>query len=181
MIRRLLDGLYLFAGWLAGVFLIAVFLLMMALSVGRQFGINVKSGDDITSWCMAAMAFLALAHTFRSGEIIRMGLVIEKLSGRPRQVAELLALAAGSMLVGYLAWHACKMTYESWLLNDISGGVLAIPLWIPQLGFAVGTAVLLVAFFDELVHVARGNHPHYAKAPPRTREEVMDRAASGNL
>ena len=56
--RRFLDGLYLFAGYLAGCFLLVIFLLMMALSAGRELGINVKSGDDIASWCMAAMAFL---------------------------------------------------------------------------------------------------------------------------
>jgi TRAP-type C4-dicarboxylate transport system permease small subunit len=98
MIRCLFDGLYLISGYIAGLFLISMFLMMMALSVGREFGINVKSGDDITAWCMAAMAFLGLAHTFRSGEMIRMGLVIEKLTGRPKQIAELFALALGTAL-----------------------------------------------------------------------------------
>ena len=76
MIRTFLDRLYLLSGYLAGVFLVAIFLLMLALSVGREVGVNVKSGDDIASWCMAAMAFLGLAHTFRKGELIRMGLLI---------------------------------------------------------------------------------------------------------
>ena len=35
LVRILLDGLYLAAGWLAGLFLIAIFLLMMGLSAGR--------------------------------------------------------------------------------------------------------------------------------------------------
>ena len=79
MIRSLLDGLYLFAGYLAGLFLIAIFLLMMGLSVGREIGVNIPAGDDFASWCMAAMAFLGLAHTFKSGEMIRVGLVIDRL------------------------------------------------------------------------------------------------------
>jgi TRAP-type C4-dicarboxylate transport system permease small subunit len=153
----------------------------MALSLGREIGINVTSGDDITSWCMAALAFLGLAHTFKSGEMIRMGLVVERLTGRTKQVFELLALALGTLLVGFLAWHAGRMTYESWLLNDLSSGALVVPLWIPQLGFATGTAILLVAFLDELVHVASGRRPHYAKAPPSSRREILERAASGSL
>jgi TRAP-type C4-dicarboxylate transport system permease small subunit len=181
MIRRALDNLYLAAGYLAGLFLIAIFLMMMALSLGRQVGINVKSGDDITSWCMAAMAFLALAHTFRSGEMIRMGLVVEKLAGRQKQLAELGALTLGTALVAFLAWYACSMTYESWKLGELSSGVLVVPLWIPQLGFAVGSVILLLAVLDEFIHVARGGPPHYAKAPPKTREEILERAAEGNL
>jgi hypothetical protein len=81
--------------------------------------------------------------------------------------------------VGYLAWHAGKLTYESSLLNDLSSGVLVVPLRIPQLGFAVGTAILLIAFVDELVHVASGGLAHYVKPPPKSHEEIIERAATG--
>jgi TRAP-type C4-dicarboxylate transport system permease small subunit len=78
MLRSLLDGLYRFAGYLAGLFLIVIFLLMMGLSLGRGIGVNIPAGDDFAAWSMAAMAFLGLAHTFRSGELIRIGLVLER-------------------------------------------------------------------------------------------------------
>ncbi|MDH5330746.1 MAG: TRAP transporter small permease, partial [Aquincola sp.] len=35
--------------------------------------------------------------------------------------------------------------------NDISTGNDATPLWIPQLGMAVGTLILFIAFVDEFV------------------------------
>src|SRR5919107_2505925 len=92
MIRTFLDGLYRFAGYLAGLFLIAIFLLMMGLSIGREVGINIPAGDDFASWCMAAMAFLGLAHTFRSGEMIRVGLLIDRLRRRTRRGFETVAL-----------------------------------------------------------------------------------------
>ena len=82
MIRRLLDGLYLAAGYAAGVFLIAIFVLMMILSAGRPLGINLPAGDDFAAWCMAATAFLGLAHTFRHGEMIRVGLLIDLFEGQ---------------------------------------------------------------------------------------------------
>jgi TRAP-type C4-dicarboxylate transport system permease small subunit len=181
MIRTFLDRLYLISGYLAGLFLIAIFLLMMALSIGRELGVNVKSGDDIASWCMAAMAFLGLAHTFRKGELIRMGLLIERLQGPPRRALEIFVLVLGTALVGYFAWHAVKFTYESWLLNDLSSGALVVPLWIPQLGLSVGAVIFLVALVDELVHVLRGGNPHYAKPPPASQEEILERAASASL
>ena len=82
MIRVFLDRLYLFSGYLAGLFLIAIFVLMMVLSAGRPVGINIPAGDDFISWCMAATAFLGLAHTFRRGEMIRVGLLIDRLGGK---------------------------------------------------------------------------------------------------
>lgn len=181
MLRRALDGLYLAAGYLAGLFLIAIFLLMMALSIGRQVGVNVQSGDDFTAWSLAAMGFLGLAHTFKSAELIRMGLVVEKLQGKSRQIMELIALTLGTLLVGFMAWAFVKMTYESWLLNDLSSGVVSVPLWIPQLGVSVGSTVLFIAVVDEFYNVATGGFPRYAKPPPTSRDEIIERAASGNL
>ena len=179
--RLFLDRLYLVSGWLAGFFLIAIFVLMMVLSAGRPLGLNVPAGDDIVSWCMAAMAFLGLAHTFRSGELIRVGLLIENLPARTRHAVEVAALLVGCGFVGFFAWNAVRMTYDSWRFNDMAQGVLAVPLWIPQLGYAGGLVILFVAFVDELVHVLRGNVPRYEKPPPTTAEEVVERAVQSGV
>lgn len=180
-IRRALDGLYLLSGYLAGCFLIAIFLMMLALSLGREVGINVKSGDDIASWCMAAMAFLGLAHTFKSGEMIRVGLLTDRLTGRTKWITELFALLMAALFIGFFAWHAIDLVVTSWRINDMSTGVLVVPLWIPQLGFTTGLIILFIAIVDELVHVARGNKPRYEKEPPKTAEEVVERAVSSGV
>lgn len=175
-LRKSLDYLYLVSGWLAGLFLIAIFLIMLALSAGRPLGIDVPAGDDFASWCMAATAFLGLAHTFRSGEMIRVGLLIERIKGPMRQVMEVVALAIGTAAVIYFAWYAVDMTRTSFRFNDLSQGVIAVPLWIPQLGFCGGLVILAIAFVDELVHVLFGGMPRYEKPAPETAEEVIERA-----
>ncbi|MGL4322827.1 MAG: TRAP transporter small permease [Beijerinckiaceae bacterium] len=181
MIRKLLDGLYLAAGWLAGIFLVIIFLLMMSLSIGRQIGVNVPAGDDFVAWSMVAMGFLALAHTFKSGEIIRMGLVIDRTRGMTRRIFEIFSLVVGVALAGFFAWHAVRMMRDSWMLNDLAQGVVPVPLWIPQSAYATGLIILTIAMIDELMHVLRGGWPRYAKEPPKTKEEVLERAAAGNL
>ena len=103
MLRRVLDGLYLGAGYLAGVFLVVIFVLMMALSLGRGVALNIPAGDDFAAWSMAALAFLSLAYTFRSGEIIRIGLVIDRFGGRPRRAIEIACLILGAAIVGFFA------------------------------------------------------------------------------
>src|SRR5436190_9795602 len=178
LVRSLLDGLYLGAGWLAGLFLIVIFLLMMGLSAGRQFGLNIPAGDDFAAWSMAAMAFLGLAHTFKSGEMIRVGLLIDRFSGRTRQVIEVGSLLVGIVFVGYFAWHAINFTYYSWLTNEVATGIVPLKMWIPQLGYSGGLAILTIAMFDELVHVLAGYRPRYEREPPKTGEEAIERAAA---
>lgn len=176
MIRTILDGLYRLSGYLAGLFLIVIFLLMMGLSLGREVGVNIPAGDDFASWSMAAMAFLGLAHTFKSGEMIRVGLLIDRLEGRTRWAFEMVSLILGLGFVGFFAWHAARFTYDSFRFNDMAQGVLAVPLWIPQLGYSVGLVILAIAFLDELVNVALGGRPGYEKPPATTPEELVERA-----
>lgn len=181
MLRRSLDALYLLSGYLAGAFLILIFVLMMALSIGREIGINVPSGDDFASWCMAAMAFLGLAHTFKSGDMIRVGLLIDKIGGTKKRVVEIACLVVGVGFVGYFSWYAVVMTIDSWRFDDMSQGVVAIPLWIPQIGYSGGLVILLIGLVDELVHVLAGGEPRYEKPPPTSDEEVIERAMQSGV
>jgi TRAP-type C4-dicarboxylate transport system permease small subunit len=179
-LRRALDRIYLYAGYAAGVFLFAIFAIMMVMSVGRQFALNIPAGDDFASWCMAAMAFLGLAHTFKRGEMIRVGLLLERLHGRTKQIAEIMALGIATAFVLYFTRHAVQMTYDSWRFNDMAQGVVAMPLWIPQIGFAGGLAILSIALIDELVNVVRGRRPSYEKgSPDETPDEFLERISQG--
>ncbi|MDC7785357.1 TRAP transporter small permease [Rhodoplanes sp. TEM] len=181
MIRTALDTLYLLAGWLAGGFLVLIFVLMMLLSAGRPLGLNIPAGDDFVSWCMAAMAFLGLAHTFRSGELIRVGLLIDRFPDRIRRVFEIGALVVGCGFVGFFAYNAVVMTWYSWLFGDMTQGVVAIPLWIPQLGFTSGLVILAVAFVDELVWMATGGANRHEKPRPKSAEEVVEQAIQSGV
>lgn len=180
VLRRGLDGLYLWAGYAAGVFLCAIFAIMMFMSIGRQFALNIPAGDDFASWCMVAMAFLGLAHTFKRGEMIRVGLLLERLHGRTKQIAEIVALGIATAFVLYFTRHAAQMAYDSWRFNDMAQGVVALPLWIPQLGFVGGLAILSIALIDEMVNVVRGRRPSYEKgSPDETPDEFLERISQG--
>jgi TRAP-type C4-dicarboxylate transport system permease small subunit len=180
-LRRALDALYLAAGRLAGIFLILIFVLMMGLSVGRMIGVNIPAGDDLTAWSMAATVFLGLAHTFKAGEMIRVGLLIDRLTGRIRWMFEVASLVAGVCVVGSFTYFSLRFIHYSWLSNDRAQGTLPIPLWIPQLAYVAGLIILTISFVDELVHVLLGNKPHYGKEPPNTPEEVIERVIAGAL
>src|SRR3569833_3375968 len=94
--RVFLDRLYLFSGYAAGAFMVLIFLIMMYMSIGRQLGLNLPAGDDFGSWCMATISFLDLAHTFKRGEIIRVGLMIEHLTKKPHWLLEIFSLGVAT-------------------------------------------------------------------------------------
>jgi TRAP-type C4-dicarboxylate transport system permease small subunit len=119
--------------------------------VSRQLHFNVPGVDSYAGYLMAATGFLALAHTLKQGEHIRVTLLLNALKGAARRRLELWALFAASALALLAAFYACKLVWQSYVFHDISTGNDAMPLWIPQLSMAVGSTVLAIAFIDELV------------------------------
>ncbi|HXN15647.1 MAG TPA: TRAP transporter small permease [Usitatibacter sp.] len=161
MVRTFLDRLYLGAGALAAFFLAAICALMLAQSAGRELGFQIRGADDLTAWLCAASAFLPLAYTFKSGELIRVGLALDKVSERHRKWLEILSLACATLVVGYMTWAVARFIYESWRFKELAQGLLPIPIWIPQVSFLLGVTILFIAIVDELIIVLRGGKPTY--------------------
>ena len=172
--RRILDALYAGAGALAALCVLAIFVLMIYASIGRSFGWRVGTINDLVAWLCAAAAFLAMAQAFRNGDFVRVTLLLEALPPRLRRVFELVSLAVAALAIGYLAWWAARFTYESWQFNDMAGGLLVVPMWIPQTSFVVGALLFFIAVVDELVNVLRGATPTYVRL-------VAERHARGDF
>ena len=149
--RKLLDALYLSAAALAALFLVGLLVMVLLSILSRQFNFHVPGTDAYAGYLMAASGFLALAHTLKHGEHIRVTLVINALKGRWRKGAEVWALGAATFLALLFAFYSCKLAWQSHSFNDISTASDATPLWIPQIAMAWGTVVLAIAFIDELV------------------------------
>lgn len=162
--RKFLDFLYLVAGGIAALCVLAICVLMIGQSVLREFGFRTGAVNDIVAWLCAAAAFLAMSHAFKHGDFVRVTLLIEKLNPKDRQRTELFSLGIAALAVGYLAWWATLFTYESWEFKDMAGGLLAMPMWIPQLSFLIGAWLFFIAVIDEFIIVLRGKRPTYVVA-----------------
>ncbi len=154
--RRALNALYDGAAWLAALFMVGLLVMVLLGIASRLLHFHVPGTDAYAGYLMAGAGFLALAHTLKRGEHIRVTLLITSLKGSARRALEIWALAAGSALAGLSAYFSCRLVWQSHVFNDISTGNDATRLWIPQLAMAAGTLILLVALVDELVLELRG-------------------------
>lgn len=149
--RKTLDALYLGAAWLAALFMIGVLVMVLLSMLGRMFQFYIPGTDAYAGYAMAGAGFLALAHTLKCGEHIRVTLIIGKLRGGARRGLELWSLSAAVLLSALLAVYAWRLAWQSHAYHDISTASDATALWIPQLLMGLGTTVLLIAFVDEWV------------------------------
>ena len=160
-LRRSLDALYATGGALAALCVLAIFVLMIGAALGRALEWRVGWINDVVSWLCAAAASLGMAYSFRSGDFVRVTLLLEALGPRLRRRFEVGSLLVAAAAVGYLAYWVARFTWESWRFNDIAGNMVAIPIWIPQMSVVVGAAVFVLAVLDECVCILRGGRPSY--------------------
>lgn len=156
MMRRTLDALYDLGAALAALFMVGLLCAVLASILGRQLHFNVPGVDAYAGYLMAGAGFLALAHTLKRGEHIRVTLLLGALKGAARRGLEIWALSAATALAMLFAFYSVRLVWVSWTLHDVSTANDATPLWIPQLPMAAGTVILAVAFVDELVLELRG-------------------------
>jgi len=154
--RRFLDSLYDIAAVLAAIFSVVLFLTVLLTIASRELHWGLTGIDGYAGYFMAACAFLALAHTFKRNEHIRVTLFLGLAKGRARFWIELWALAASSLLSVLLAYFSLRLTWQSYVFKDISTSMDATPLWIPQTAMALGAVLFAVAVLDALLCHLRG-------------------------
>jgi TRAP-type C4-dicarboxylate transport system permease small subunit len=154
--RRLLDRLYLGAAALGAVAMVGTLVFVVLSIVGHVLDWYVPGTDAYAGYCMAASGFLALAHTLKRGEHIRVTLVLEHLAGPRQRALETFAIGVAALLGIAFAYYSARLAYQSWDFNDVSTANDATPLWIPQLAMAAGAIVFAIALADEFVLQLRG-------------------------
>ena len=161
---------------------LAIALTIVAQICGRLVGVTIDS-TETGGFSLAATTFLGLAYTFKSGTHVRVNLLIRHASGAAARIVELWCTGVGTVAIGYFAWQTVNMVYDSWRFGDLSVGLLAIPIWIPQSAMALGLVILAIAFADEFCRIAAGRIPAYEDAidtvlePLEAEGPAPDRAA----
>lgn len=171
--RRILDRIYKASEVLAALFIVGICLIVLvqvvfniidkvAVALGAEaIGLVLPSYAELTGNFLAAATFFALAGALNHGAHIRVTLLIRNLSHSWHKLVEGWCCTMGLVMAGYFAYWSANLAYESWKFDDLSPGILPIPVWIPQLPMTIGLVCLTIAFADSLFKVLRGAEPLY--------------------
>ena len=127
--------------------------------------------DGYAGYAIAATLFFALPAAFRHGDHIRVTFLLERTKGFWFRVLNLWSLLLGSVMAVYIAWFSCRMVYQSHLFNDVAPTGDASPMWIPQLGMAIGAVGLAVAVIHALAEALRPADASIVSPPIAIRSE----------
>ena len=161
-----LERLYVWSGYAAGAMLVLLCGLILYSILARLLGLYLGGVNDFAGYVMAAGTFMALAYTFRSGGHIRVGLIIQRFTGRARRGMEIACLAIMTGATWFFAFYMGRLAYFSYLFGERSEGADATPLWIPQVPVVAGSALFAVAVAHSLVRAVFDPAAAAPETPP---------------
>ena len=159
MIRKLLDALYLGAGVIAAVCLVAILLIIVSQMVARWTGAVFPGAASYAGYAMAGASFLAFANALNRGAHIRVSILLNALARGPKRLIETWCFGLGAAIACYFTYYAYWFVFWSWKFKEVSQDQDATLLWIPQSVMVVGGAILSIALIDNLISVLfKGRH-----------------------
>ena len=159
LIRRFLDLLYLAAGVLAALCLIAILSLIVIQMIARWTGEVFAGAPDYAGYAMAAASFLAFANALNRGAHIRVSILLNAVPAGAKRLLEIWCFGLGAAIAWYFTYYAYWFVFWSWKFKEVSQGQDATALWIPQSVMVLGGGLLALALTDNLIHVLiKGDH-----------------------
>lgn len=148
--------LFSFCGALAAISLFGIAALILAQICMRLLGSQIPSADDFAAWGLSASIFLALPTALTHGDHIRVTSLRQQLPDGLGHVADIIAAGFATLMMVWVARAIFGYVHESWTYNDVSQGVLAVPLWIPQSAMVLGSVLFALAFAERTLRLILG-------------------------
>ncbi|PHQ16242.1 TRAP transporter small permease [Marinobacter profundi] len=177
--RRLLDSLYRFGGFVSALQLIAIMVMIVLQVLGRlidlvllavgfdSLGLQVPGLAELAGFLLLGATFSGLAYTLSVGGHIRVDIVHRAMPASVQKGLDLLVTVMALAITGYGTWYCALLAWDSYDFGDVSIGMVPVPLWIPQVVMVAGLVCLLIALLDALVGLATGRISHLKDEAPQ--------------
>ena len=125
------------------------------------------------------MAKFGAAYGVRAGVHVGVDILVEKLTGRTRNVVTIIAMSGGILFTAIVAWIGADFVYHIWLGKQVSAD-LEMPMWIVYLAVPLGSTLMCFRFIQALyLYLKTGFIAHHDHGSVDGLEEEADDLAKG--
>ena len=152
--QRLLDAVSRAMLAFSNVLLVVLFLLINAEIVLRAtLGKSTLVSDEYSGYLLCWLTLSSLLYGMRTNAFLRVDIVVHRLRGRMRSMAEALA-ATGGLAVSLVACYSTGLlALTNWKFHGTSTHFTATPLYLPQSIMPAAFALLAAAYLVQLAVV----------------------------
>lgn len=127
----------------------ALLLIMMAMIVVEVvlrglFKSSLLVVDEYSGYLVVAITFLGIPFALRDQALLRVDVVIDRLRGRGRALAELVFDLVSFACAAALGWFLLRMVLTSYERGTFTTTPAMTPLWLPQAIMPIGIALTLL-------------------------------------
>jgi TRAP-type transport system small permease protein len=105
---------------------------------------------EATELLLVFAVFLSLARTQAEGGHIAVGILTERLHGRPRALVSAVTALLGLGLFAAITWATAGMALRSWRMGEYAPGLIAFPIYPSRALVALGSLLMCVQLALEL-------------------------------
>ena len=146
------------AGEIIGAAIVVISTLVINLAVFDRMAhvIGVGFGEELSSYTLAYIIFFAGAMALKKGDFVRLYFLTKRLSSKYQNILSVLSFVIGLIVLSLYMQATIGMINESLTYAAVSPTALRVPLWIPQIGIAIGLAMMLLQVIVLLFQRAYG-------------------------
>ncbi|MBB4952297.1 C4-dicarboxylate transporter DctQ subunit [Agrobacterium vitis] len=139
-------------------------------SFGRQAfkainGIRLTWAQEACIYLFVWMAKFGAAYGVRTGIHVGVDILVERLSGKPRQMITIISMSGGVLFTAIITWIGTDFVYHVAKGGQVSPD-LEIKMWLIYLAVPLGSALMCFRFVQALWHFLKtgevAHHDHAA-------------------
>jgi TRAP-type C4-dicarboxylate transport system permease small subunit len=170
-----MDRVIRFFGAISALCLAGMAVVLLATLVLRPFAVLVPSSEEIVTFLMVGMAFFGFVYAYAAGSHVRVDTLYRRLSPGIGRTVEIASHFAAALLCAAVAYNGAALAWTAYEFNDLSDGLIPIPMWIPMSSLPLGFALLAFALLRDGLQIMAGRHIRFAVSE---KEEAISLAES---
>lgn len=149
--KQVQEGIFLIsrmAAAIAAIVLVGMVALILYEIILRYFfASSTFVLDEFVGYGVATCTFLALGYSLEHGSLIRVNVLLNRMSGKSRRAIEAFCAAVTMVVVGMFIWYFWIRVIRHWTRGTTSSSIAQVPMWIPEGAVLLGLAVFWLQLF----------------------------------
>lgn len=143
------------AAYLSGIILIYMVLhILLEIILRVIFAKSTYVLDEFVGYATASITFLCLAYSLHDNSLIRVEMLLQKVTKKTRYVLEIFSVALTLIVSFSLIYYFWTKTFWRDLIRGTrSESIAEIPLWIPESLALIGIILFSFQLFTMLIRL----------------------------
>ena len=140
------------SGHLQG-FVLCVLMALILVEVTTRYVMQnpLSVAEEYGGYMLVAITYIGLAYTWKKRTHVRVEFVLDKMPRKARLVLRLITVFIAAVFSVFMVVASVQLVQESLLFGDRSGSWLRTPLAWPQMALIVGSVLLFLQLFVEII------------------------------